>query len=619
MSRPNSKKNSSKSQDFSQNYQKVINNYSSLIKFYTNNTQIMDGIEKIIISYKESIISFKKKLIQLKLNLIKPFYNEEKKSYKYEEQIYSFNNNFIYVLNQIINFQIDLITNLFNDIEKNLFSEFEKKRINDFSNSLQQTKNNIQTNEKKMEKLYSEYNSEYKKFYDTFNLIEEDVQKYYINKGKIKSDDTNNNKINRLTNEANFVQNNFLQIHNKFQENNKNYFDEYNEKIKEFENETIKNETYMKNNINLFLQILIKSYKSFLDSIDYFIKKNKVNISTKEEKDINEINENLIIGEEQSKQEEEKKSVNLTSFKEKYFLLIQSNYNKDKYKVKTIHCHIVGDGQSIEDTEIMDNIFNEMGLEEYVKNTTVILSDEVIFETVKFFYGKFNFVDTSGYNINLEKKKLEVKKLTYKLLQPGLIKKDYDEYKDVKPINDNDVKKLENYINKEPEFRLAFLLNINFYRTSGIFDMPEKEFDITGKLFLEIIDIILNGKDKDFQAFKLITILSQTFYVNKDGKKIYLFNKLKGHKIFSQTDFIKQYLNYSLNEEFQKVKLKSDREISLNEKQSIVFANILPFSKCMIEFGVPKQTLLEMNESLYKEYELSEDLINDINAMLEVN
>ena len=149
--------------------------------------------------------------------------------------------------------------------------------------------------------------------------------------------------------------------------------------------------------------------------------------------------------------------------------------------------------------------------------------------------------------------------------------------------------------------------------------MPEKEFDITGKLFLEIIDIILSGKDKDFQAFKLITILSQTFYVNKDGKKIYLFNKLKGHKIFSQTDFIKQYLNYSLNEEFQKVKLKSDREISLNEKQSIVFANILPFSKCMIELGVPKQTLLEMNESLYKEYELSEDLINDINAMLEVN
>ena len=619
MSRSNSKKNSSKSQDFSQNYQKVINNYSSLIKFYTNNTQIMDGMEKIIISYKESIISFKKKLIQLKLNLIKPFYNEEKKSYKYEEQIYSFNNNFIYVLNQIINFQIDLITNLFNDIEKNLFSEFEKKRINDFSNSLQQTKNNIQTNEKKMEKLYSEYNSEYKKFYDTFNLIEEDVQKYYINKRKIKFDDTNNNKINRLTNEANFVQNNFLQIHNKFQENNKNYFDEYNEKINEFEKETIKNETYMKNNINLFLQILIKSYKSFLNSMDDFIKKNKVNISTKEEKDINEINENLIIGEEQSKQEEEKKSVNLTSFKEKYFLLIQSNYNKDKYKVKTIHCHIVGDGQSIEDTEIMDNIFNEMGLEEYVKNTTVILSDEVIFETVKFFYGKFNFVDTSDYNINLEKKKLEVKKLTYKLLQPGLLKKDYDEYKDVKPINDNDVKKLENYINKEPEFRLAFLLNINFYRTSGIFDMPEKEFDITGKLFLEIIDIILNGKDKDFQAFKLITILSQTFYVNKDGKKIYLFNKLKGHKIFSQTDFIKQYLNYSLNEEFQKVKLKSDREISLNEKQSIVFANILPFSKCMIEFGFPKQTLLEMNESLYKEYELSEDLINDINAMLEVN
>lgn len=618
MSRSNSKKTSYKSQDFSQNYQKVINNYSNLIKFYTHNTQIMEGIEKIIISYKESIISFKKKLIQLKLNLIKPFYNEEKKAYKYEEQIYSFNNDFIFVLNQIINFQIDLINNFINDIEKNLFSEVEKKRINDYSNSLQQNKNNIQINEKKMEKLYSEYNSEYKKFYDTFSSIEEDVQKYYINKRKIKSEDSNNDKINKLTNEANFVQNNFMQIHNKFQEKNKKYFDVYADKIKEFKEETIKNETYMKNNINFFIQTLINTHKSFLNSIDNFVKENKITILIKDENDINEINENLIIGEEKSKQEEEKKSENLTSFQEKHFEPIKSNYNKDKYKVKTIHCHIVGDGQSIEDKEIMDNIFNEMGLELYEKNTTVVLTDEDIFETVIFFYGKFNFVDTSDFNMNLERKKLEVKKLTYKLLQPGLIKKDYDEYKDIKPINDSDLKKLENYINKDQEFRLAFLLNINFYRTFGIFDMPEREFNITGKLFSEITDIISNGKDVDFQLFKLIIILSQTFYVNKDGAKFYLFNKIKGHKIFSQVDFIKQYLDSSLKEEFQKAKIKSDREITLKEKQGMVFANILSFCKYMAEFGVPKQTLLEINESFYKEYKLSQDLINDINAMLEL-
>ena len=107
---------------------------------------------------------------------------------------------------------------------------------------MQQNKNNIQTNQKKIEKLYNEYNSEYKKFCDTFELIEGDVQKYYVNKRKKKLQDDNNDKINVLANEANLTQKNFLQVHNNFQEKNKNFFDIYKEKIEEFGVETIKTE-----------------------------------------------------------------------------------------------------------------------------------------------------------------------------------------------------------------------------------------------------------------------------------------------------------------------------------------------------------------------------------------
>lgn len=607
-----SKKNSLTSQDFIQNYQKVVNNYSNAIKFYTNNMQIMDVIEKIIIAYKETIISFKKKLIQIKINVIKPFYNEEKKSYKYEENIYSFYNNYIFALNQILNFQIDLISNFVNDIDKNLFSEEEKKRSNDYMNSLQQNKNNIQTNQKKIEKLYNEYNSEHKKFCDTFNLIEEDVQKYQVNKRK-KIKQEGNNTLNELYDEANCTQNIFLQTHNKFQESNKKYFDYYNTKLKEFGEETLKNENYIENNINSFLKSLQNSIKSFLNSLEDLSKEN--NLSFNQDKNINELEDNLIINDEQSKKEE-KKSNDFITF-QNGLLPINSNYINDKYKVRSIHCRIVGDFQPIEIKKVMNNIFDEMGLEEYVETSNILLTDEDVFESIKFFYERFNFVDTSEYNFFLEKHKIEVRKLTNKLLQPGLTKKESKEYQDLKPMNANDVKKLEEYIKKGKDFRICFLLKINHYRTLGVFDMPEREFEITSNIFLLITNIIYNENMEECETFRLICILSQTFYFNSNGEKIYLYNKIKGHKMFTKKDFLKKYIYFIIKEELDKGNNTSNRPLKSKEKKGIVFACLLPFCKIMLEFGVKKEMLLEINEALYKEYELSEDLISSINMIVE--
>ena len=66
----------------------------------------------------------------------------------------------------------------------------------------------------------------------------------------------------------------------------------------------------------------------------------------------------------------------------------------------------------------------------------------------------------------------------------------------------------------------------------------------------------------------------------------------------------------------QKAKKKSEREITSKEKNDIAFANILPFCKYMLEFGASKQTLLEINEEVYKKYDLSQTLINNINLFL---
>jgi len=620
MSKSNNKKNSIDPNDFIFNYQKAFNNYTNLIKFYSNNTQLMDSIEKIISQYKENIITFKKKLIQIKTNLIKPLYNEEKKSYKYEEDIYTINNNIIFLLNQIFNLQIDLITKFIKEISQNVFSEFEKKRINDFSNTLQQNKNNMQINQKKMENNYKEYNSEYKKFYEAFESIEADVQKYYIDRRRKKLEETNNQQINDLSNEANFVHSNFFIFQDKYQENNKKFFNIYNNKIKELEEETINNEFYIKSSINSFNKILINSIKTFLNSLENNLK--EVNtLSSNEKSNNNEINNNNnkdIKEEEQPKNDLKELSNDLQSFESKYFAKLETNYKKEKYKVQAYNSRnkLLGDTQSFQDKKIMNSIFSEMDLEEFQDNSSVLLKDEDIYETMKFFYDKYEYVDLQGYDLVLERKKLEVKKLTYKLLQPGLSQKKNPEYKDIIPINENEVKKLENFMKKGKDFRLTFLFTLNFYRTLGIFDMPEREFEITSNIFVDIADILFEEKSDDFQDLKLLIILSETFYVDKDGQKYYLYNKLNGHKLFNDIDYSKKYLYFSIEEEFTNSKKKSQREINSKEKNDIVFANVLPFCKYMLEFGVPKQKVVEINEELYKKYELNQTVIDNINLFL---
>ena len=73
---------------------------------------------------------------------------------------------------------------------------------------------------------------------------------------------------------------------------------------------------------------------------------------------------------------------------------------------------------------------------------------------------------------------------------------------------------MENFIKKGQVYRLAFLFNLNFYRTLGVFDMPEREFEITAKYLVDIVDILYEEKNEDYQELKLLIILSETFYVN---------------------------------------------------------------------------------------------------------
>ena len=595
--------------NFSQNYQKAFNNYTNAMKYYINNAQIIDSIEKIINSYKDCILTFKKKLIQLKA-LIKPLYNEEKNAYKFDENIYSFNNNFIFTLNQIFNNQIDSTTNILNSLEKNLLSDAEKKRMSDFANIFQQNQKNIQTNFKKMEKSFSEYNTNFNRFHENFYSIEQKVIKYFSKARKNKTNAKKSGEINELYKQATNFHNIYKQKEDIFLANNEKFFKFYNDKMKEFEEEVNKNNNYTEKIFNSFKSILITNNKSFLTSLE------------KQEKNSEELVKDININEKEEPPKEEIKEIDhLKNFKDMNLVPIKSEYHNGKYKIKAIETKILGDNMSIESKELINDIFDEMSMGEdsYDDINNIVLTEEDVYETVQFFYGVSDYVDNTQYDLIIEKKKIEVKNLVNKLLCFGMIKKDPVAYKDLKPINEDELKQLEDFIKSRKEYRLAFLYRFNYYRTFGIYEMPEKEYNLTSKFYVLIADCIADNKEneEDFETFKLLIILSETFYVNKDGDKHYLIKDIRGNKLFNEVDYITKYLNCCINEEFQKSREKSHAEISEKAKKDIVFATFLPFCNYMSEFGVTKELLLKINDSICEQYQLTDDLKANLNMMIQ--
>jgi len=215
--------------EYIQNYSNAINNYSKTVKFYSNNIKIIEGIKKIIYEYKESISSFQKKLTHIRKNLIKPLYQEEQKNFSF-----SIYNKYILYIDKFFNFQIESMTNIIQEINKKIIEE-QGNNKNDNLNIFNQNKSNLQDKQIKMEKIFIEYDSEYKNYKSGLKSIEEDVQNYYYNLRRKTLKDPNI-KFNKILKEANNIHDSFIKIHNKFGENNNKYFEYYDIIMKEIEN-----------------------------------------------------------------------------------------------------------------------------------------------------------------------------------------------------------------------------------------------------------------------------------------------------------------------------------------------------------------------------------------------
>ena len=108
------------------------------------------------------------------------------------------------------------------------------------------------------------------------------------------------------------------------------------------------------------------------------------------------------------------------------------------------------------------------------------LQEQEIFMTIKKMMENFELLDSNNYDIIAEEEKLRCKYLTLKILAFAPISKLYSDR--IPSITDEEVNEMEKMIDKKDN-RFIFIQKLSQFRTRGIFEVPEREFNILSKLF----------------------------------------------------------------------------------------------------------------------------------------
>ena len=277
-----------------------------------------------------------------------------------------------------------------------------------------------------------------------------------------------------------------------------------------------------------------------------------------------------------------------------------------KYKLKIF--------QNIDNknNEILDPILKlEDGFEEMptIKDMRILN----IFKTMK---ENFELIEDNNIDLKSEEGKMKCLTLTEKILSL----EDKKANKNNGPT-DEDVKELNNLLDIHMN-RVVFLQKLSEYRTKGNFEFSQKTFDIFSILFNTIIDT--TERDNDFHSIKNAIILSQTYYVKIDGQKKFLQKSIHNNKIFQSKKFWEEFLQYSISKEivaciYNDTKngtlLNENKKESEDKKSNIAFSQILPYTDNMREFGLDKETILEIISPIISQYKISQESIEVIKSI----
>lgn len=165
---------------------------------------------------------------------------------------------------------------------------------------------------------------------------------------------------------------------------------------------------------------------------------------------------------------------------------------------------------------------------------------------------------------------------------------------------------------EEKKNRKYFFEALNQYRIEGIFELPKKTFEDLSFLFNFIIKLAIN--DEDYESFKTLIILSQTFYLS-ENKDLFLHSSIDNHQIWKDKLFWENIINYSIIEELNDNRqfdllMEEDYKSKKDKINSAITSNILTYVYNMKLFNFPKDKYKELINDIINKYKINPEFIN---------
>ena len=445
---------------------------------------------------------------------------------------------------------------------------------------------------------------------------------------------------------------NQCEISNEFSRLMKSYEKEFMNAYKQVEDKQLnffQGGKSIENAINKLEKIKYKNKKENYDKNieEKNINNNDIDIDDEEKEMIEKMNEILEKNKTTSKQlqldyQEYIKKANVE--REKYIKLSENLYDKvqrlDEEFIKQMKTKIIFLTEN--ELKLIDNIKNNI-------SSTLQLSKEINVEneinlfinskSTKFSHPKlFEYVDYNPYIIlrnrkghidaiesEISSKIVECLKETFKydktkdnLIQEENIKFINDTVNDIwdgNKYNDNKLEKLF----KDHIYRMNFLHMLNQYRVEGVFILQNESFQNFTKTLSSILEKSII--DKDYESIKYCMILSQTFYLQTETKKILLQSCMTQNEIWKQKDFWIDIIEYSINEEINNEKeyyvfLSENRESREKRIESAVISNLITFLFNMKLFGYSEDKSKLVIDQFIKKYNIDGNLIYATNISI---
>ena len=573
------------------------NEYLLLFSNIKKQIQLLESLIEYIKQYSEVIAVFSTQLNELNISFLK---GKDSNSFIKNSPIFHIGK----IIKDAIQLQINHLLNITNN--QKAFDDI----TNEFSNLIQIFKDykkiledNSQTEDKPNSKIKSTLDSLMEKYEEIENkIVDNYISIKYNENVDMKEDFILENKLE----EVHFLEKTFFG----FEEISKKDFIKDNEKI---EKKALNSFNMIKDQLKNIIEIILKQ-----DNINLNEKQNEIDFIWKNTK---------------LKDDKNISSSNGDSFK--YLLkilidptinIIDSDDNKRNFRSQTERIPISKLQIKEEKKKSKINFFkmfnkekekdNEDENKEENKRKIFILNDEDIYNIVDKMYSlDLNFIDKSCYILDIEREKIETRKLAGKLLGINL------NNKITEPISDSEVDRLISLLYNKENIHSFFMI-LNNYRATGKYEMTERVFNIVVNIYNKTQDFLLKNKNKSIE--NLVIILSQTFYINEDGNKKYIQDIIKNHSLFKSPEFWENQVRTNLDEQIEKSKLnikKMNLDLSESEYQKrldeIILSQFIPLSGHMGNFGISNDIILNIANKTFEYYHTGESTKNLILSLFD--